>query len=146
MKALVIRHPFAHFVADGKKTLEIKPIRAKHRGPLLIIAGQALHEGSCIIEGTEMECLETVKMLWRLDETLSMGKAIAIVDMVGCRLMIPEDAAAAMHTFKPDHYVWEFTNARRIKPFHVCGQLGIMNVEVEESEIEFITSPQLSTP
>lgn len=140
MKALVIRHPFAHFVADGKKALEIRPFKVNYRGPLLIIGGLAMHDGRCIIEGVEMDCLDALRLLWNLGVTLPMGTAIAQVDLVDCRPMTELDAEAAMHPYVPGAYVWELRKARRVKPFPMRGQLGLMNVEAEvEREIEILT-------
>jgi len=38
MKALTVRQPWAHHIAQGLKTIEVRSWRTSYRGPLLITA------------------------------------------------------------------------------------------------------------
>lgn len=117
MKALSIKQPFAGLIATGQKTLETRTQKCHHRGDLLICASKAVADHGWIAD-VNLE----------LEEIHLFGMAICAVQITGCRPMIPEDETAACCGYRNDLYVYELSNVRKIKPFHVKGQLGLFNV------------------
>lgn len=73
----------------------------------------------------------------RMGELALFGKAIGIVDIVGCRPMVPEDADAALVQYIPGAYCWELANPVEIDPFNVTGQLGFFKVPAEKVKFKF---------
>jgi len=109
MKALCVRNrptPWASMIASGEKTIETRTWPTMYRGPLLIVATGG-------------------------------GKGIPSVaacttNLVDCRSMYKGDEAAACCPYKPGLFAWILEDTKKIKPFPVCGQLGLFEVEALE--------------
>lgn len=131
MKALSVKSIHALRIAMGQKTMEIRSKRTHYRGPLLICVSQ-----------------REVKGL-KVDDKAILGQAICVVDVVGCRAMLPGDEADACHAFIPGHFVWKLANLRSVVPFPVTGQLAMFDVDdakiVFKSEANTTHNPQLTT-
>ena len=127
MKALSIKQPWAWAIADGFKTIETRTWPTNHRGELLIVA--SLKPDKAMLD-------------WFLSQTphiesqIEYGKAIAVVDLVDCRLMTDADADAALCDVYKGMWSWVFENVRPIEPFPVRGQLGLYEVEYEFEEVK----------
>ena len=111
MKAISLKQPWASWIAQGRKTIEIRRWPTKHRGPLLI----------CSSKRPQIDGLPT-------------GKALCIVNVVDCRPMTKADETAAMCELYPGAYAWLLADIKRIEPFAVKGSLGLYEVE-RRSEI-----------
>ena len=106
MKAISIKQPWASLVAAGIKTREIRQWPTDHRGPLLVVSSRRP-----VVEGHRH------------------GSALCVVQVVGCRRMVPEDVPfACIPDFYPDHYAWELGPVTLIEPFAVLGQLRLFDV------------------
>ncbi len=95
MKALSVRQRYASQIASGEKTIEYRSWGTAHRGSLLIVSTKKPHF-----------------------EDLPCGFAIAVVQLVDCRLT--------------SEGVWEWIleNPQPITPFRVQGQLGLYEVQL----------------
>lgn len=124
IKALSVKMPWAHLIAEGSKTVEVRSRPTKYRGPLLICVSLKPQriEGSSFIPNCE-----TTVLSWRVD---LLGHAIAIVDVTNCTMMSEVHEKAALVEAKPGLYAWTLSNVRKITPFPVKGKLGLFNVEV----------------
>ena len=71
LKALSVQQPFANLIADGSKTIEIRPRGTTHRGPLLIVSSKR-------------------------PDVPPAGCALAVVNLVDSRPMTIADERAAM--------------------------------------------------
>ena len=112
IKAISIRQPWASMIAAGDKTIETRTWYTRYRGKLMICSSR-----------------RAVSRFWR---RLPCGKALAIVNMVDCRLMTPADERAARCGWYEGAWAWVLEDIRPIeKPFDVKGQLGIYEVEIE---------------
>ena len=140
MKAFSVRQPFAMFIANRMKTLEIKPKRTNYRGKILICSSKKIYEGNCIVNRSGhgiglVPCEYHYSMLTmhHTQPSAKLGYAIAIADLVDCREMenTESDKLAARHEFVPDSYVWVLENVKKITPFPVTGKLGIFEVDFE---------------
>jgi hypothetical protein len=58
------------------------------------------------------------------------GYAVAVADLVDCRVMTEADQNAARCSIYPNAYAWVLQNVRAIDPFPVKGQLGLYEVAV----------------
>ena len=127
MKALSIHSYYASAIACGLKTIELRSWETSYSGDLLICS-------------TVQDCKNK-----DLRDFLIFGKAIAMVNLIGC---IPfEDSNHRDKAFvdndevitNPEKlYSWCFNNVRPIKPFDVKGQLRLFNVDVQETDIEYL--------
>lgn len=69
-----------------------------------------------------------------LDLRGPLGMALAIVDVVGCRPLLPQDEPLSWF-FAEGRFAWELANVRRVKPVKVRGQQGMFRVERARLEI-----------
>ena len=105
MKALSVRQPWASLIADGRKTVEIRSRRTRHRGLLLICASK-YPSG----DGPK-------------------GVAMAVVKLVACRAANSSDESRA-HILPPNgSFAWELVLCYRVQPVSVRGQLGLFEVD-----------------
>lgn len=109
MKAISLKQPWASMIARGDKTIETRTWPTKYRGDLLIVASKNPKRSG-----------------------LPSGKAVCIVELVGCRPMTREDEQAARCEIYPRAFAWLLTNIRSIEPFDVRGQLGFYEVELPD--------------
>ncbi len=109
MKAISIKQPWASLIAAGIKTREIRQWPTDHRGPLVVVSSRRP-----VIEGHRH------------------GAALCVVEVVGCRRMVPADVPfACIRDFYPDHYAWELGAVRLVEPFAVVGQLRLFDLDDE---------------
>ncbi|MCK9325042.1 MAG: ASCH domain-containing protein [Bacteroidales bacterium] len=108
MKALSVKNPWADMIAQGLKTIEVRSRRTHHRGPLLICTSKKPEGGNA-------------------------GCAVAVVELVDYRPLVPEDARRAGGFYAPGMWAWVLDNVKPIKPFSVCGKLGIFEVALISS-------------
>ena len=98
VRALTVRQPFAGLIAYGNKTLEIRSRRTNHRGQLLICAGANEYDGQMIdpdVPGRVVSCdryLRDVRAYSPAVDMFPVGVAVALVELVNCRPMTPDDA------------------------------------------------------
>lgn len=141
MKAICLKQPFANFILFGWKPLESRTWSTTHRGPLLITVSQAIHQGTCLLDGNEYDCLDIIKMFWQLEMPLHQGKALCIADVKDCREMTLKDEAAACCHIYPNAKVWELENITPVRPFPIKGQLSVFNIGELTDEILPLDEP-----
>lgn len=117
MKALVVRQPWANWIAIGKKTVETRTWTTKYRGPLLIVAGKALDTAALARVG---------------GGAFPRGAAIAIVKLVNVTTMNEVHETAAMVPCRPGLYAWTIELVTVLDPFEVKGRLGLFDVDINE--------------
>jgi hypothetical protein len=120
MKALSVRQPWANMIAGGEKTIETRKWLTDYRGDLLIVSS-------------------------RQPPIEPAGFAVALVKVIGCRLMTKADEAAARCAIYPGAYSWILTDVRRLKPFPVRGQLGIFEVRIPGELRPLLSSSERNT-
>ena len=105
MKALSIKQPWANLLASGEKTIETRLWPTAYRGPLLIVSSKTpkIHPAGC---------------------------ALAIAELVDCRLMTKSDEAAACCACYPGAFSWVMRDIRKIAVFPVRGKLGLYDVSM----------------
>ncbi len=128
MKALSIKQPWAWAIAYGFKTIETRNRPTKHRGELLIVS--SLKPDKALMDWFQKETG------MKVDGQMEYGKAIAVADLVDCRVMVEADGDAALCDVYKDAWSWVFENIRKIEPFPVKGQLGIYEWDCEYVEIK----------
>lgn len=108
MTALTIKQPFAAWIADGHKKIEIRSWKTDYRGELLITAASS------------------PKIITRLDsgETIALptGCAVCVVNLLDCRPALPSDSEMAMCDICNASYAWIFGNIKPVYPLKTSGQ------------------------
>ena len=105
MKAISIKEPWASMILEGKKTIETRTWKTKHRGKLLLCASKN-------------------------PKSKISGKAFAIVDLDVIIEMKKEHEKLACCEVYLRAYSWFLRNLIKIQPFDVKGQLGIFEVKL----------------
>ena len=110
MKALSVDQPWASLIARGEKTIEIRKWTTTYRGPLLIVSTKLPHE------------------------TLPLGQALCICNLVDCRPMTKADEVAACRPGYPGAMAWVLGRVIGIEPFDVTGRQRIYEVDISGRE------------
>ena len=108
MKALSIKQPGANLIASGRKTVEVRSWATRHRGPVLVVSSLR-------------------------PNVPPAGCAVAVADLVDCRLMTEDDAEAACSPALPGAYAWVLEHIRPLQPFPVAGRLGLYEVVIDDA-------------
>lgn len=134
MKALSVRQPWANLIASGVKTIEIRTWKTKYRGNLLICASKK-------IDGAAESAFKRTIYQFELKPS-DLGVAVCVANLIDCRRMNRDDTQAALCN-PPDAgaYAWVLEDVKRIKPFHVKGQLGLFEVEFAKQNAISQTKP-----
>lgn len=107
--------------AAGLKSLETRRRRTHHRGPLVICATLKSDDES-------LDRLWPHIPEWARPACLAAGVALAVVDVVGCRPLVPDDEPAAWF-YVPERWAWELAWCRPFRrPFAVKGSQGFFRV------------------
>ena len=114
LRVLTVRQPWAWAIVHGGKDVENRSRATRHRGPLLIHAGQALeHDAYGVV----------ARLATRLPpapDQLERGAIIGVVDVVGC----VEDSDSPWADEGLWH--WLLANPRAIDPpVPAVGKLGL---------------------
>jgi len=120
MKTLSVQQPWATFIAQGWKTIEVRTWRTDYRGPLLIAASK----------GSNLPA--DVTHIEEDGEQIAMprGVALCVVDLLDIRPLLKADMKAA--EMKPKDFVagswaWVLGNPRAVEPIPIKGKLSIYN-------------------
>lgn len=103
-KCLSVKNPYAGWIADGAKTIELRSWHTHYRGPLVICASQ---KGETQTHG------------------MPDGVARCLVTLSEVRPFLPSDAAAARNQWRSGLYAWVLTDRRPLPPIPVKGRLGL---------------------
>lgn len=114
-KAISLHQPWANLIAEGRKTIETRFRRTKHRGDLVICSTKIPEAG----EGP-------------------FGYALCVVELYDCRPMRYADQEGACIEYNKGRWAWMLRNLRRIKtPFPVNGHQGFFNLEISMEGVEW---------
>jgi hypothetical protein len=128
VKALSIRQPWAHLIAEGVKTVEVRSRPTKYRGPLLICVSKTFKA---------VRLLDSYKRDWSaipMWKREDMGRAIAVVELVECEVMTSNHEAAALVKAAPGLWAWKLAAVRKIDTFPVAGRLGLFDAPAPNGE------------
>jgi len=110
VKTLAVRQPWATYIAEGTKTIEVRTWRTHYRGALLIVAS-----------GKPLQHADEDGDVW----TLPTQCQVCIVDLVDVRPMTPVDEAHAHVPSAPGLFAWCLENPRHVHPTPHRGRLNL---------------------
>lgn len=120
---LTWHQPFASLMLHGKK--ETRPAITCVRGTVLILASQNAYIEPVLRDMCGDRLLSLINETLKNEPTRDLrGMAIAIANLTGCRAMTQADEKTCFVRWMPGKYIWEFTDVKRIKPFHMKGKQG----------------------
>jgi len=125
MKALSIKQPWAWAIAEGFKTIETRTWHTNYRGELLIVSSK--QPDKSMLDWFQQNIMSKIDN----QICLEYGKAIAVANLVDCRVMTQADEDAAMCGVYPKAHSWILEDVRKIEPFPVKGQLNLYEVDYE---------------
>lgn len=124
MKTLAVRQPWATYIAEGHKRIEVRSWQTHYRGPLLIAAsGKPLQQVNDLGEA----------------EILPSQRLVCVVDLVDCRPWLRNEAEAAClddDDWDTGFWGWHITNPRHVRPIAHKGRL--MLYETPVAQIEYL--------
>lgn len=124
MKALFWKQPYANLMLHGK--IETRTWNTNYRGLVLICASKIPYTTSIVNIISDMNIYEMLK-----NEKIELGSAIAVGNLVDCRLMKPEDEKQCFVKYSPNLYCHVYEDVKAIEPFKLKGQVGWMNIDDE---------------
>ena len=111
MKTLAIRQPWATYIAEGSKTIEVRSWRTDYRGPLLIVAS-----------GKPLQLADDAGQI----VTLPTQVQVCTVDLIDCRPFLRTDlAAACLDEYDTGLWGWHLANPRHVRPVPHKGKLSL---------------------
>lgn len=130
LPAKSLHQPYASLVAAGLKTLETRKTRIHYRGPLVICSTLKVDNEAMLRIFPYPSRADTTRMIrQRFDcyDRRELGQALCVVDVVGCRPLVPEDEPRSWF-YAEGRFAWELANVRRVKSFRVRGSQGFFRV------------------
>ena len=109
MKVLTIKDPWASMILNGKKTIETRTWKTKHRGLVILHASKKPH-------------------------SKISGKIFAVARIVGCVPMTKGHEEKACCEVYPRAFSWILTDVRPTELKEIKGKLGLweLNAEIVE--------------
>lgn len=123
MKTLAVRQPWATYIAEGTKSVEVRTWRTHYRGALLIVAS-----------GKPLEHADEGGAVW----TLPTQCHVCIVDLVDVRPMVPADEPQAYVPHAPGRFAWVCSAPRMVAPAPHRGRL--MLYETPDAVVRLLPS------
>lgn len=124
MKTLSVRQPWATFIAQGWKTIEVRTWRTDYRGALLIAASK----------GSDLPANVTHIEEEGQQIALPRGVALCVVDLLDCRRLTLADAEAANlepEDLPADGWAWLLANHRAVEQVPIKGRLSLYDTPDE---------------
>lgn len=121
MKTLAIRQPWATYIAEGSKTIEVRTWQTDYRGPLLVVAS-----------GRPYPHADEEGVIHRLPTQVRL----CVVELVEVRAMRLEDEEAALTPWSPGLFAWVLQNPRHVEPLQQLGRLWLH--ETDDASIRYI--------
>lgn len=136
MKALSIKQPWASWIASGQKTIETRVWSTEYRGDILICASKTPDK---YMMKTLLDMFSPFQDITQQMQ-FPLGQALCIAELYDCKPMKAEDEKQAMCEVYGEGR-WKaksffLRNIRRIKPFPVSGELGIFEINIDQSKLE----------
>lgn len=111
MRALTVAQPGASQIASGRKVYVARRKRTSYRGLVLLTSSARAHG--------------------RARPHPLSGYALAVCELVDCRLMRPSDAVPACELYRPDRWIWEVRLRAKLKtPVRVHGKPHIWDLDL----------------
>lgn len=121
-KALTVKNPYATWIAEGEKTIEIRNQNTKYRGELVICSSQRP-----LIEDMQSGCTLALVELYRV-------KPLSELTAEEWKLTkIPAGLRMQLKQFNIG-FAWYLKNPRKLVEYPVKGQLGIWNLVLDKNE------------
>lgn len=132
MKTISVQQPWATFIAQGWKTIEVRTWKTDYRGPLLIAAskGSALPASMTHIE-------EEGEMI-----PMPRGVALCVVDLLDIRPLLRADMEAANlepEDFKHGLWAWLVDKPRAVEQVPIKGRLSLY--DTPDMQITLVPPP-----
>lgn len=121
MRALSVRQPWAHLIASGEKSIEVRSWGTAYRGPLLIVASGTVERFEATARGLD-------------PRALARCCAVCVVNVDTVRPLRGADWPAANlgpaddHD-PPDGFAWVLSRPRRVENVPIRGKLSLYSVE-----------------
>lgn len=131
-KALTVKNPYAEWIAQGKKKIEVRSRNTSHRGELVICSSKSPE-----IQEMMSGCMLAIVDLYK---TVPLEN---LTDEEWKLTCIPDEQKEELIGQK--HYGWFLKDVVRIVEYPVSGNLGIWNLVVDKMEIVPYSSSEIKS-
>ncbi|MDJ0511574.1 MAG: ASCH domain-containing protein [Crocosphaera sp.] len=135
-KAISLHQPWASLIALGFKHFETRSWGTKYRGKLVICAAKK-NSKQQRLDYEDLASILGIDLTQNPWESLPLGKAIAIVDLVDCIKMTPEFISAQSESeqlcghWETGRFAWQLDDIKPIfPPIPIKGQQGLWDVSL----------------
>jgi hypothetical protein len=142
MKAISIRQPWAGWIVQGRKTLELRTWMVSHRGPLAIHASQTINRDACYAHGINPQSLTTGAVIG----TVELLEIVRLDESSFVNQQEKHLAAGFFKLPKPEEtlFAWKLTNPRPLaKPIPYRGRMGLFSIPDSDIQTESQTETDL---
>lgn len=139
VRALSLKHPYAHLMLPPHNKIETRTWDTKYRGLVLICCTKKPYTYKDIVDISGLRQHDRITRALRSLREYHYGMAIAVARLVDSRPMIPTDADLCFVEYKPHLYCHIYDEVRLIHPFPFKGTQGwqILSEEVKR-KIEYL--------
>jgi len=122
--ALSIRQPWVELILSGRKTIEVRTWRTKHRGRLWLHAGRRIETSACALYGVRTS-------------DFVLGAIVGSVEVFDCIEFNGETWSALQPAhlntvpFDRSYFGWVLRGPKRVQPVACKGALGLMKIAAE---------------
>lgn len=110
MKALCVKQPYAEWIRQGEKTLEIRSWITPFRGQFILCASKIV--------------------AFKIAEQFKTGVVIGLVELIDIVKFMPEHEKLAKCEWRENLYAWKVKYIRDLPNISVKGQLNLFNLEI----------------
>lgn len=137
MKAISLIQPWGTLILDGIKTIETRMWSTKHRGDLLICAGQKFQNDLPDDVATILNRVFKANNYTPKHQLAHpKGVMLCVVNLVDVRDMTGDDGYGACYTCDEGRKAWIIENVRPVKQVPIKGKLSLF--EVDDSIIQYL--------
>ncbi len=135
LKCLSIRQPWVELILSGRKRVENRSWKTRHRGRL------AIHSSTSLETWEGLSDAERDRLLpgWRDRGVPPCGFVLGVVELVTVCRHQDLPAELRLHPFAmtdPENWCWVLTNPRRLQePVRAKGNAALFHVEVGEAAL-----------
>lgn len=136
---LTWHQPFASLMLHRKKETRNRPTNV--RGKVLILSSLNPYPQHELFQMCGTKMMKFISDTLQDEPTKDItGHAIAIGNLIDCKLMKKGDEKSCFIKYKRDRYMWIFENVQRIEPISFKGQQGwgIIKDPIQLSKIKLV--------
>ena len=125
MKALSFRQPWAELILQGRKTMDLRTYKARHRGPLAIHASKTVEREACLRHGLDPDGLE-------VGGIVGLVEVVDVIPLTAADYETRRDEHLAGRAFREPMFGWVLASPQRLPQMVPArGRMNLFNVDLQ---------------